>query len=142
VFGKRRGRFVAVIGATASAKSEVRRRRTLSSQPRVATSELEIQMSVPVIAFAAFLLSFAAMWPLGRDFRRRLIEQHHDIWVDISRDSYSVDSALLLLAAGRRIRHFADPELSRSASRIKWLLLIIIGAWLVLAVGLLLPLLA
>jgi hypothetical protein len=84
------------------------------------------------MAFAIFFFCVMAQFYLGRQFRRVLVERHPEVWAEISRRSIFIDSATLSFATSRRCKDLADPELSRAASRIKWVSAVAIGSWLVL----------
>jgi hypothetical protein len=91
---------------------------------------------VPSIAFAVFFVCCIAQFPLGRSFRSKLAERRPDVWAEISKTSWFLDSAVLKFAGSQKCKDLADPELSRAADRIKWLSRIAIGSWLVLAASL------
>jgi hypothetical protein len=91
---------------------------------------------VTPIAFAVFFVCCIAQFPLGRAFRSKLVERHPDVWGEISKTSWFLDSAVLKFAGSQECKDLADPELSRAAGRIKWLNRVAIGSWLVLAASL------
>lgn len=88
---------------------------------------------IPIIAFLVFFLCAIAQFWLGRLFRQKLAERHPDVWAEISRKSWFIDSAVMGFAGSRKCRDLADPELSRVT---KWIWLnqaLALGSWLLMA---------
>jgi len=92
-----------------------------------------VMLVLPFIAFVFFFACALAQFVLGRNFRRKLVERHPDVWAEISRKSWLMDGAVLGFANSRRCRDLADPELSQAANWIKLTQVLAISSWLVIA---------
>lgn len=90
-------------------------------------------LPIRFMAFAVFVACGIIQFSLNRSLRRRLVENHPDVWAEISRNAWLLGSALSRFIHSRKCKDFDDHELARAATRLRWVEAVTLGAWLVMA---------